>query len=357
MTPLKYLGVAAALVIGAAGGSTFAYFHLPLPWMLGAMAACTIAALLRTPIRAPAPLVVTPMTMAVGVILGTAFSPDTFGHAKLWIVPLCGLVVSVTLSALTCITYFRAVVGFDIKTAYFAGMPGGLIDMITLGQQSGADARSIALVQSSRILFVVFTLPFVFQALSGVRIGPAQAAAAAHFDGASFLQSLAWLVVVAAAGACLGYLLRLRAPFLLGPMLLSATIHLLGWSSFSAPFGVLNMAQWILGTSIGCRFVGIPPREVLRVLAYSTGSTVILFAVTAGVAFATSRVASFGTIPLMLAYAPGGLTEMSLMALSLQMEVAFVAANHVLRVLLVTVGAALLLPLLMRHDAKRNHQE
>jgi membrane AbrB-like protein len=140
-------------------------------------------------------------------------------------------------------------------------------------------------------------------------------------------------------------------------MLLSATIHLLGWSSFSAPFGVLNMAQWILGTSIGCRFVGIPPREVLRVLAYSTGSTVILFAVTAGVAFASSRVASFGTIPLMLAYAPGGLTEMSLMALSLQMEVAFVAANHVLRVLLVTVGAALLLPLLMRHDAKRNHQE
>jgi membrane AbrB-like protein len=352
LTRHGYLRVAAALAIGAAGGSVFAYFRLPLPWMLGAMAACTTAALLRAPIRAPAPPVVVPMTMVVGVVLGTAFSPDTFGHARLWLAPLCGLVATVVLSALICITYFRHMVGFDVRTAYFAGMPGGLVEMVTLGQQSGADTRSIALVHSARILFVVFTLPFVFQVLSGVRIGAAPVAVAAHLDGATVLHSSAWLVLVAGAGACAGYILRLRAPFLLGPMLLSAIIHILDWSSFAAPPGVLNVAQWVLGTSIGCRFVGIPTREVLRVLAYSTGSTVILFAVTAGVAFATSRVARFGTIPLMLAYAPGGLTEMSLMAISLQMEVAFVAANHVLRVVMVTVGAALLLPLLTRGEAK-----
>jgi hypothetical protein len=344
------LRVAAALTIGAVGGYIFAHFRLPLPWMLGSMAACTIAALAGAPIRGPARPFVAPMTMIVGVVLGTAFTPATFGHLHLWFAPLAGLVVSVVIAALACITYLRCAIGFDIRTAYFAGMPGGLVEMITLGQQSGADIRTVALVHSSRILFVVFTLPFVFQALSGVQISAPASVAPAHWHLASLQLSFAWLAVVAGAGAGLGYLLRLRAPFLLGPMLLSAGIHVLGWSSFAAPPGVLNVAQWILGTSIGCRFVGIPAREVLRVLAYSVGSTAILFAVTAGVAFAVSRVSEFGAIPLMLAYAPGGLTEMSLMAISLQMEVAFVAANHVLRVVMVTVGAALLLPLLTRHE-------
>jgi uncharacterized protein len=342
------LRVAAALAIGAVGGYVFAYLRLPLPWMLGSMAACTIAALLRAPISSPARPVVAPMTMIVGVILGTAFSPETLSHLSLWIAPLGGLVASVMISALTCITYFRYVVGFDFKTAYFAGMPGGLVEMVTLGQQSGADTRSIALVHSSRILFVVFTLPFVFQALSGVRISMPMPSGPVHAGIGSLLQACVWLLVVAAVGTAIAYVLRLRAPFLLGPMILSAGLHVFGWSTFAAPPGVLNIAQWVLGTSIGCRFVGIPSREVLRVLAYSMGSTVILFMVTAGVAIVVSRFSQFGAIPLTLAYAPGGLTEMSLMAISLQMEVAFVAANHVLRVVMVTVGAGLLLPLVAR---------
>lgn len=351
------LRVAAALALGAAGGYVFAQLRLPLPWMLGSMAACTLAALLRAPIRAPARSVVTPMTMVVGVVLGTAFTPATFGHLGQWIAPLCGLVVSVVISALACITYFRYVVGFDIRTAYFAGMPGGLIEMVTLGQQSGADTRSIALVHSSRVLFVVFMLPFVFQALGGASISVPAATGPGFADAAALALALAWLAAVAALGAALGYVLKLRAPFLLGPMLLSAAIHVFGLSSFAAPPGVLNIAQWVLGTSIGCRFVGIPTGEVLRILVCSTGSAVILFSVTAGVAFAVSHFAQFGTIPLMLAYAPGGLTEMSLMAISLQMEVAFVAANHVLRVVMVTAGAALLLPLLDRRPSKPGHPE
>ena len=43
----------AALLIGALGGWIFLKLRLPLPWMLGPMTACTLAALLRAPIAAP----------------------------------------------------------------------------------------------------------------------------------------------------------------------------------------------------------------------------------------------------------------------------------------------------------------
>jgi uncharacterized membrane protein AbrB (regulator of aidB expression) len=53
-----------------------------------------------------------------------------------------------------------------------------------------------------------------------------------------------------------------------------------------------------------------------------------------------SQVSSYGEIPLLLAYSPGGLAEMSLVAVSIDSEVAFVAAHHSIRVFIVMLGAA-----------------
>ena len=91
--------------------------------------------------------------------------------------------------------------------------------------------------------------------------------------------------------------------------------------------------------SIGCRFVGTPPQAILRILLISLGSTVILVALTLVFAFAVAHVSSYKPVPLILAYSPGGLAEMSLIALALHTEVAFVAAHHIIRVFLVMIGA------------------
>ena len=42
-----------------------------------------------------------------------------------------------------------------------------------------------------------------------------------------------------------------------------------------------------------------------------------------------SHVSTYGQVPLLPAYSPDGLAEMSLVALSLGIEVAFVAAHHI----------------------------
>ncbi|HEX2509089.1 MAG TPA: AbrB family transcriptional regulator [Microvirga sp.] len=53
-------------------------------------------------------------------------------------------------------------------------------------------------------------------------------------------------------------------------------------------------------------------------------------------------------MPLLLAYSPGGLAEMSLVALSLGIEVAFVAAHHIIRVVFVMAAAGPSFSLLRR---------
>lgn len=322
-----------ALALGGAGGSLFAHFSLPLAWMLGPMTFCTIGALLKAPIAAPS-IVRPPMIIVIGVLLGSGFRPDLIGHLADWIPTLLGLVLFVAVSAVLCITYFRVVAGFDWVTAYFSGMPGGLVVMTVLGEERGGDGGMIALVHAARILLVVMTLPFLVEWLSGETITSGTGTAGA---GTPFIEGAFWFLVSAVLGVIIGRLLRFPSPEMIGPMTVSAAIHLSGVTHFVPPYGLVIAAQLVLGTVIGCRFRSTPPATVLKVMLLSLGSTVILLTVTYGFAYTIGHFTRFDALALMLAYSPGGLTEMSLVALSLQVEVAFVATHHIARILIVLI--------------------
>lgn len=334
-----YRRFAAALTLGVLGGWCFARLGLPLPWMLGPMTVCTVAALLRAPIAAPA-IVRPPMTMIIGVLLGAGFTPQIVAQFPSWIPTILGLAVFVFACGLACVSYFRWVAGFDPATAYFSGMPGGLIEMVVVGEERGGDARTIALIHSTRLLFIVFTLPFLVQWMQGVTLSRAPSFGLSVFE-APWAGDL-WLVGTAIVGAVAGHYLHLPAKFLLGPMLASALVHVLGWSDFKPPQEIVGAAQVVLGTTIGCRFLGTPPREIFRILGVSLGSTAILLTITLIFGLVVSRVSDYGMIPLVLAYSPGGLAEMSLIALALNIEVAFIAAHHIIRIVFVMFGASVI---------------
>ena len=59
--------------------------------------------------------------------------------------------------------YYVKVLRFDRKTAFFSSTPGGVVEMVILGEEQKADTAKITLVQSSRLLFVVLSLPFIIQ--------------------------------------------------------------------------------------------------------------------------------------------------------------------------------------------------
>ncbi|AMJ62383.1 AbrB family transcriptional regulator [Bosea sp. PAMC 26642] len=343
-----YRRFALALLLGGVGGWLFVQARLPLPWMLGSMVVCTSAALLSLPVAAPA-VIRPPMTAVIGVMLGAGFRPEVIAQLLNWLPTLIGLVLFMAACAVTCVAYFRRVGGFDPVTAFFAGMPGGLVEMVTIGEEKGGDASIIALIHSARILLVVMTLPFIVQWIGGVQLG------GARVSGPSIAQTPVFaelaLVGCGIAGVLIGHWLKLPAKFLLGPMLVSALVHLFGWSDSVPPFEIVNAAQLVLGVTIGCRFVGTAPRTILRVLALSVGSTVILLTLTLAFAWLVARVSVHGHVPLILAYSPGGLAEMSLIALALHTEVAFVAAHHIVRVFLVMVGAGPLFGAIMRRGA------
>ncbi len=127
-----------AVAVGAAGGALFAYLRLPLPWMLGAMSATTVAALMGLRMQMPRRLRM-PMSAVIGVMLGAAFTPDLVDRIATWSVTLAGLLVYAVVAGGLVMTYLRLVAGYDARTAYFSSSPGGLGEMTLIAGEMGAD--------------------------------------------------------------------------------------------------------------------------------------------------------------------------------------------------------------------------
>lgn len=334
-----------ALAIGAVGGAIFFAAHLPLAWMLGSMVACGAAALAGLPVSAPT-IIRPPMVAIIGTVLGSSFTLAILQQAADWPITLIGMIVYVIVAGTFGYVWFSRVGGLDRPTAFFSGMPGGVVEMVTLGAARGADDRMISLVHAARIFLVVLTVPFLLRLFEG----PGQSVAVTTWIPLSAMSwsGLVWAIGVAALGVFLGTALRFPAPQLLGPLLLSAGVHVAGLTDFVMPSAITSIAQLVLGASIGCRFAGVPRHLMVRVLALSVGATVGLLTLALAIASLVSWITGQSLTALMLAYSPGGLPEMSLVALSLNVGTAFVVVHHLVRVLFVLASAAAGFKLLQR---------
>ncbi len=328
-----------ALVLGALAGFALNRFNIPLAWMIGAMLATALAALVRLPVASPA-ILRPSMKAVVGAMMGASIGPDIFARLGTWAVPLAGLLVANLIGAVLAYHLLQRVARLDASTAFLAAMPGGMVEMTLLADEFDADARAIAVIQALRIFTVVLLMPFLLAAFGGLAMFSIQRTTG--FDIAGFEgKTLVWLAACIGGGIALGRLLRLPAADLFGPMLVSAVLHMSGLTVFKVPPEIVAAAQVVLGVGIGARFIGILPAALLKLSLQSSLVTGVHLALAIAGALLVGHLVPIDAKQLLLAYAPGGLTEMSLIAIALGADLAFVATHHLVRVVAVIFFAPL----------------
>jgi membrane AbrB-like protein len=327
-----------AVVLGTAGGAVFSWLSLPLPWMLGAMTAVTVAAIAGVDVAMPHWLRSSCITI-LGVMLGASFTPTVVARMGEWSVTLLALLVWATVNGGAGWWYFRRYARFDKVTAYFAASPGGLNEMTLVGGQMGGDERTISLVHATRVFITVFTIPIWFRLHDGLQSTATGRAFVGLFsvDLADYAVLGACAVVGAFGAARLG----LPAAAVLGPMLLSAAVHLAGVTDSSPPTLIVFAAQVVIGTTLGCRFVGFPLGLAGRTIGHGAVVGFLMIAITVGFSVALAWITKLPLPAILLGFAPGGLAEMSLVAIALAVDAAFVATHHIVRIILVVTCAPL----------------
>lgn len=321
------LAIAISLLCGGAGQ----WVGLPLPWMLGPMIGNTIAAMFGVPIKGPDAL--RPFVMPViGVMLGSSVTMALFSQLGDWVLTLLLLPVFLLIAASLSYAVYRRIGGYDAVTAFYSAMPGGLNEMLIMGAEAGADEQRIALAHAARVLIVIFFVVMFFWLVLGVT--STGSVGWVGVDDLTFID-YAILSVCAIAGIWIGNLLRIPAAPVFGPMLLSGIAHVAGWVTVAPPTILIILAQIVIGTVIGARFVGVAPKEIARDLTLAVVSAVGMLVIAVGFAEIITLQTGMSLSQAFLAYSPGGLTEMSLLSLAMGQDVTYVSLVHLIRITLV----------------------
>ncbi len=320
--------------IALAGVWLFHALALPLPWLLGPIMACLTAALAGVPMKGVS-LLNNMMRTILGVAVGATITPVVLmSMAGMWPTLLLIPVMTACIG-LIGVPYFMRFWKYDFPTAYYSAMPGGLQDMLVFGEEAGGNPRTLSLIHATRILVIVVVLPFILHALWDADLTRPPGAPA------SSIAPLELLIMVGCAigGWRIAKAVGMFGASILGPLILAAIAALSGILEHRPPAEAIWLAQFFIGMTVGVKYSGITFFEVRRDVVAGLGFCAILFVLTF---IFVEIVYGFGLAPGMealLAFAPGGQAEMAVLALIVGADVAFVVAHHVLRILLVILGA------------------
>ena len=330
------LRIASTLLLSLAGAGVFIAMGLPLPWLLGPMFACLIAALLGFRLQG-LPLLSQAMRTVLGVAVGASITPEIFGQLPSMAITLALIPFFIVVAAAAGYPFFRRVCGFDPVTSYYAAMPGGLQDMLVFGEEAGGDVRALGLIHATRVLIIVTILPILMTFWLNLDLNQPPG------DPASELPLHEGLLMIALAlvGWRGGLIIGLFGASILGPLFLTATASLLDVIHHRPPAEAILAAQFFIGFAVGVKYVGVTVEELRKDVAAGVGFTLILTLLSAVFAGLVIALDLAPTVEAVLAFAPGGQAEMAVLAIVAGADIAFVVAHHLVRIVTVIIGAPL----------------
>jgi membrane AbrB-like protein len=321
---------ALVLACGALGGWATAAAGIPAGWLSGAMFAS--AALAAARVSAPfSDNVRRTALTGSGIAIGSAITPASlhgFIDYPATMALMAASVAGVTWSGTRLLS---RIPGWTRETAFFASVPGALSYVFAVAVDvEEADLPRIAVVQVMRVFFLMGLVPLVV-AETGAPLAPLRVA---------IVDPPLTLLILIVLGAALGYVLerrRVAAGMMFGGMIVAGVAHASGLAPGRPPLTFTEAAQILVGAWIGARFIGFDWGLFGRSVAASIVSFAVAMTICGTCAAVAHHVLGVGFAQSLVAFSPGGLEAMSLLAIALGLDPLFVSTHHLARFILISV--------------------
>ena len=341
-TTVRHL--AETLALAAAGGAALGLIGVPAGWLSGSILAVAGASLAGRPMLIPT-LLMRAIFVLIGISLGAVVTPETLHGMATYPASIAVLILAMTLISIGGAGYLRLIHRWGNVDAYLAAAPGGMSQVLALGAELGGDLRAIAIVQSIRVVVIAVGLPAGLSMLGLVGQAPPRVTGALSIG---VLDELAILVAASTVVAIIAYRIRFPGGLLFGAMLTSAVLHGSGLIHAVMPWWAVNTAMVAMGAITGSRFANTPLRMLLNFVGAAFGSFAVAVTIAAAFAAVLISVLSLRAAEVMIAFAPGSVDAMMLLALALNLDPVYVGAHHLTRIFFVS----LTMPLVARRTAR-----
>ena len=334
-----HINQAATLVAAVVGAFAMAQTPVPAPWLTGAMLGAALAGI-RWPVATVGPTFRDFSFLLAGLSLGCAVRPETLRAFADYPVSLAillfGVVLTIIFSTLALMRWF----GWSRTDAIFASAPGALSTVLILASSEGADLRRVIVVQLTRLFALVACLPSIMIA-SGISAGTDLAPSGNPMTALETAEIFA----IGIAASFVAQLVRFPSPWFMGPMLAAAFLTGSGTMTDLFPNALATTGFVMIGAFIGVRFHGLKAQEIAALFPAASLSLVITVVTAFSLAFVTHWIAHIPTAEALIAFAPGGLEAMTVLAFALHLDPVYIGAHHLARFLVIGMGLPVLIKL------------
>ena len=306
------------------------YFKIPLAWMLGPMLTISIATLSGLKLKMPK-LALSIILIILGLYIGNYIDEKLLQQTHKWIGTSAIMFIYIMICIIFVSKYLEKFANYEKKTSFFSAAPGGLGPLVMLAEHEKSDISQVATSHLIRLIVIITVFPFVVDQF-------AKETVLANEEFNFLDQNHYHLIYLTFASLILIFLfdrLKVPAPLLSGTLVASGILQISNLAYYQLPTQSIDFGLLILGASVGCRFAGKTPHEVYSNTKHSVVATLLLVLLSVVAAIVASFIIDKNFFSLLLAYCPGGIYEVAVIAIAFDLDPEFVSFHHIIRLLMI----------------------
>ena len=306
------------------------YFNVPLAWMIGPMIMTSIGALAGLKIIMPR-LALSSVLIILGLYIGNYIDQNLFNQMLDWIWTTLIMLIYIIISIYVVSKYLQKFSGYQEKASIFSAAPGALGPLIILAEYEKSDLSQVATSHLIRLIIIITVFPFIIVSSSdqeALIINDFNYMAQDHLN-------LALLIIGSLILIFIFDKIKVPAALLSGTLVASGILQITEVASYKLPETTINFCLLVLGASVGCRFANKTIKEIANNSLHSIVATVILVILGLLAAYFANFFVENSLMTLILAFCPGGIYEVAVIAIAFDLEPDFVAFHHIIRLLFI----------------------
>jgi membrane AbrB-like protein len=325
------------LGIALVGAYIFQLISIPLPWILGPLFFLILAKrFIKRSLYWPSYLRDTGLVF-LGYLLGASFTIEAardmiFHLPSMLVMTILTIIFSIVLAYVVSYTSKS-----DFESVLIGSMPGGLSQMVILGEElNNVDETIVAFMQMIRLMIIMFAIPFLtvhFLYSGQGMIVDETVSRLATQSGENNVTNYHYGLYIIIIFICIWIVRRFHfpTPFLIGPLVGTMFLIVLGVPSPEVPSLFFVFAQLFIGAHLGS-IMNVDQLSTFKKLGlYSVLSNIILIGFSFSLALLLTFWNPIAITTSFLSVAPGGIAEMGITAKVVNADLATVTAYQLFR--------------------------
>lgn len=316
------------LITSIVFASVFEWLEIPLGALMGPILGAGLLAYFKNDREGPGHYAQGGAILVVGLALGAQVTPDFIERALHWPGSMAILIITMCVILWVVGWLNRWLFHLDVISAHMSASPGNLSVALTLTDHYRGQLPQVAVFQSLRLTLLTILVPIALHQMGG---SPSTTASPVMSDPTHF----SWLGMFL-VGALVAFgldRLKLPTPSLIAGALAAGLPSAMGWIEVHIPPTLFLGAMMIFGWKIGIDTIRQGLTVVSRALGPAILSTAVAVCIAVIGAWGVSALLDIPLIDTVLAFMPGALQVMPVLALEQGADGLYVTTHHLIRVI------------------------